>query len=116
MNTAGDAFFATFERPAAALQCAWATREAVHRLGLETRTGLHLGECEMRGEEVTGLAVHTAARVMSKAGGGEILISDSLRGAVTGLDMALEDRGEHPLKGVPGEWHLFAVEGLPQGA
>src|SRR5439155_11640218 len=54
VNTAGDAFFATFERPAAALQCAWATREAVRRLGLETRTGLHLGECEMRGEEVTG--------------------------------------------------------------
>jgi len=116
VNTAGDAFFATFERPAAALQCAWRTCEAVHRLGLETRTGLHLGECEMRGEQVSGLAVHAAARVMSEAMGGEILISDAIRTAVAEPQLSLEDRGQHQLKGVPGEWHLYAVQGLAQNA
>ena len=70
----------------------------------------------MRGEEVSGLAVHTAARVMSKASAGEILISDALRAAVPDLAVSLEDRGAHPLKGVPGEWHLFALEAMSPGA
>ncbi len=113
VNTAGDAFFATFDRPAAGLRCAWALRQAVRALGLETRTGLHVGECEMRGEEVTGLAVHTAARVMSAAGDGEILISEPMRAGLIGTALTLEDRGIHVLKGVPGEWPLYAVETLP---
>jgi class 3 adenylate cyclase len=113
VNTAGDAFFATFSRPAAGLRCAWAMRAAVKGLGLETRTGLHLGECEMRGEEVTGLAVHTAARVMSLAGDGEVLISDPMRAGLAAIDLTLVDRGVHQLKGVPGDWPLYAVETLP---
>jgi class 3 adenylate cyclase len=112
VNTAGDAFFVTFDRPAAGLRCAWAIRSAVQALGLETRIGLHLGECEMRGEEVTGLAVHTAARVMSAAGEGEILISEPMRAGLTGTDLTVDDRGVHQLKGVPGEWSLYAVETL----
>jgi class 3 adenylate cyclase len=112
VNTAGDAFFATFDRPGDGLRCAWAIRGAVRALGLETRTGMHLGECEMRGEEVTGLAVHTAARVMSAASEGEILISDPLRSALGATDLSLDERGVHALKGVPGEWALYAVEGF----
>jgi class 3 adenylate cyclase len=113
INTAGDAFFATFDRPTAGLRCAWALRSAVHELGLETRTGLHLGEGEMRGEEVTGLAVHTAARIMSAAGGGEILISDPLRTGLSETVVTLADRGVHELKGIPGEWPLYSVEAFP---
>jgi class 3 adenylate cyclase len=112
LNTAGDAFFATFDRPASGLRCAWAIRRTVNRLGLETRTGLHLGECDMRGEEVSGLAVHTAARVMSVAGGGEILISQPLRDGLANTDLTFGDRGVHQLKGVPGEWPLYAVKTL----
>ncbi len=110
INTAGDAFFATFSRPMDGLRCALAIRLALRQLGLETRTGLHLGEVEMRGEEVSGLAVHTAARVMAEGGAGEILVSDTMREALSGQELALHDRGRHELKGVPGEWQLFAVE------
>jgi len=110
INTAGDAFFATFERPISGLRCAWAVRASVRKLGLESRTGLHLGECEVRGEQVSGLAVNTAARVMASAGPGEILLSDAMRDAVQQEEVVVLDRGSHQLKGVPGEWHLFAVE------
>jgi class 3 adenylate cyclase len=113
VNTAGDAFFATFDRPAAGLRCAMAMRRSVKGLGLETRTGLHLGECDMRGEEVTGLAVHTAARVMSVAGGGEILMSEPMRDGLADPDLTLDERGIHELKGVPGEWPLYALKTLP---
>ena len=112
MDTAGDGFFVTFERPAAALACAWAIRGGVRALGIETRIGVHVGECEMRGEKVSGLAVHTAARVMSAAADGEILVSGSLREAVTGLNVELADRGLHDLKGIPGAWRLYQVEAL----
>lgn len=110
VNTAGDAFFATFTRPHDALRAAWAIRSAVRQLGLETRTGLHLGEVEMRGEQVSGLAVHTAARVMAAAGDGEVLVSDAMRDAVAADEVSLLDRGRHQLKGVPGDWQLYAVE------
>jgi class 3 adenylate cyclase len=113
VDTAGDGFFATFDRPAAGLSCAWAVRSAVKRLGLNTRTGLHLGECEMRGEKVSGLAVHAAARVMAAARDGEILISDAVRKAASSVDAQLADRGRHELKGVPGEWQLYALEATP---
>ena len=113
VDTAGDGFFATFNRTAAGLSCAWAIRSAVETLGLRIRTGLHVGECEMRGEKVSGLAVHIGARVMAAAGDGEILISDAVREVGSGIDTQLGARGPHELKGVPGEWQLFVLEGEP---
>ena len=110
VNTAGDAFFASFPRPHDAVRAAWAIRAAVKQLGLDTRTGLHLGEVEMRGEQVSGLAVHTAARVMAAAGDGEILVSDAMRDAIDAPGVSTTDRGRHELKGVPGDWQLYAVE------
>jgi class 3 adenylate cyclase len=110
VDTAGDGFFATFNRPGEAVQAAWAIRSSVKQLGLETRTGLHLGEVEMRGERVSGLAVHTAARVMAAAGDGEVLVSDAVRDAIQADDVSLRDRGRQELKGVPGDWQLYAIE------
>jgi len=110
VNTAGDAFFATFGRPMAGLQCAYAIRASVQQLGLQTRTGVHLGDVEMRGEQLSGLAVHTAARVMAKAEPGEVLISEAMREAIQEPEVQLRDRGRHELRGVPGEWQLYAVE------
>jgi len=108
VNTAGDAFFAVFDRPLAAVRCASAIHGAVHQLALECRTGMHLGEVELRGEQVSGLAVHAAARVMAEAQPGEILVSESLR-AVVADELQLVDRGQHELKGLPGEWQLYSV-------
>jgi class 3 adenylate cyclase len=112
VDTAGDGFFATFDRPDAGLNCAWQVRAGAGGLGLDTRTGLHVGECETRGEKVTGVAVHVAARVMSLAGPGEILMSDALREAIRTSELSLHDRGQHQLKGVPGEWQLYSVQEL----
>lgn len=108
VNTAGDAFFAVFDRPANALRCAAAMRERVGELGLRVRTGLHLGDVEMRGEQVSGLAVHAAARVMGAAGPGEIMVSADLAAGLP-PGTALRDMGRRPLRGVPGEWQLYAV-------
>ena len=110
VNTAGDAVFATFNRPMEALRAAWGIHAAVRDLGLETRTGLHLGEVEMRGEQVSGLAVHTAARVMAAGEPGDVLVSDAMREALSSERVAMRDRGYHELKGVPGDWQLYAVE------
>jgi class 3 adenylate cyclase len=112
IDTAGDGFFVTFDRPAAAVHCAWAMQAPMRDLGLELRTGIHVGECEMRGEKVSGLAVHTAARVMAAAGAGEILVSDAVSERLGGLDLRLTDHGVHELKGIPGEWHMYRVDGL----
>jgi class 3 adenylate cyclase len=109
VNTAGDAFFATFDRPAAAVECAQAIRVAVRRLGLGVRTGLHVGDVEMRGEQVSGLAVHAAARVMAEAGEDQILVSSELAELLGEGDTSLRDAGTHELKGVPGHWRLYAV-------
>lgn len=109
VNTAGDSFFATFGSPSAALECARAMRETARALGLETRTGLHYGECELRGEQVSGLEVHAAARVMAEAGAGQIVISAALRQTLP--DSApFADLGAHELKGVPGIWELYRAE------
>jgi class 3 adenylate cyclase len=107
VNTAGDSFFAVFDRPANALRCALALREDVAKLGLRVRTGLHLGDVEMRGEQVSGLAVHAAARVMGQATPGAILISAEL--AAVFPEVSVRDAGRHSLRGVPGEWQLFEV-------
>jgi len=109
VNTAGDAFFATFDRPVAAVRCAAAIAADVKGLGLRVRSGLHVGNVEMRGEQVSGLAVHAAARVMGVAREDQILVSNDLA-ELLGKEIPLTDLGEHALRGVPGEWHLFAVQ------
>ena len=111
IDTAGDGFLATFDGPARAIRCACAIRDRVVSLGLQVRAGLHTGEVEMSGEGPRGLAVHIGARVGAAAGPGEVLISRTVADLVVGSGIQLADRGEHELKGVPGFWRLFAVEG-----
>jgi class 3 adenylate cyclase/pimeloyl-ACP methyl ester carboxylesterase len=109
VNTSGDGFLATFDGPQRAIRCAMAIREAVHALGIEVRAGLHTGECELRGDDIGGIAVHIGARVSALAGPSDVLVSSTLRDLVIGSGLEFEDRGTHQLKGVPGDWHLFAV-------
>jgi class 3 adenylate cyclase len=109
IKATGDGVLAIFDGPARAVQCAGAVREAVQQLGLEIRAGLHTGEIERRGEDVSGIAVHLAQRVQGRAEPGEILVSRTVVDLVAGSDLRFEDRGEHELKGVPGSWKLFAV-------
>jgi class 3 adenylate cyclase len=111
VKTIGDGFLATFDGPQRAIKSALAIRDAVQPLGIELRAGLHTGECEVRGDDVGGIAVHIGARVAALAGPGEILVSGTLRDLVVGSGLEFEDRGAHELKGVPGEWKLFAVAG-----
>lgn len=112
MDTAGDGFFASFDGPARALRCAQAIQgELRQKLQLEIRAGLHTGECERLGDKLSGLAVHIGARVMSIAKPGEILASATVKDLVTGSGLAFREAGVHQLKGVPGEWPLFALEG-----
>ncbi len=109
VDTAGDGFFATFDGPARAVRCATAIGDAAGALGLEVRAGVHTGECELDGEKVRGIAVHTGARVAALAGSGEVLVSSTVKDLVAGSGLEFEDRGQHELKGVPGEWRLYAV-------
>jgi class 3 adenylate cyclase len=108
VDTAGDAFFAIFDRPAKAVECAVAIRTGIRELGLRARTGLHIGDVGIRGETITGLAVHAAARVMAAAGDDQIMISSDLADLL-GESVPLRDAGRHSLKGVPGLWQLFEV-------
>jgi pimeloyl-ACP methyl ester carboxylesterase len=108
VDTAGDGFLATFDGPARAIRCACAVRDAVRSLRLEIRAGLHTGECELMGDKVGGIAVHTGARVASAAGPGEVLVSSTVRDLVAGSGIRFEDRGEHELRGL-GSWHLYSV-------
>ena len=109
VNTIGDSFVATFDGPGRAVECAVAIRDAVRALGLEVRTGLHTGEIELRGDDIGGIGVHVAARVVGHAAGGEVLTSAAVPLLVAGSAIQFEDRGEHELKGVPGTWHVYAV-------
>jgi class 3 adenylate cyclase len=109
IDTAGDGFFASFEGPIRAIRCARAIGESVRSLGIEVRAGLHTGECERVDGKLSGLAVNIGARVAAVAGPGEILVSSTVKDLVAGSSLAFEDRGAHELKGVPGEWHLYAV-------
>jgi class 3 adenylate cyclase len=109
VDTAGDGFFASFDGPARAIRCAQAIREAVEPLGVELRTGLHTGECELLDGKVGGIAVHIGARVAEAAGPGEVLVSSTVKDLVAGSGLEFDDRGSAELKGVPGEWRLFAV-------
>ena len=109
IETAGDGFFATFDGPIRAIECAVAIRAAVRELGLEIRAGLHTGECELIGEKPGGIAVNLGARVAAKAGSGEVLVSQTVKDLVAGSGITFEDRGVAELKGIPGTWRLYAV-------
>jgi class 3 adenylate cyclase len=111
ISTAGDGFQASFDGPARAIRCARAITDAVRKLGIEVRVGIHTGECEVRGDDLAGLTVHIAARVGALAGTCEVLVSGTIRDLVVGSGIEFTDRGEHELKGVPGTWRLFAVGG-----
>jgi class 3 adenylate cyclase len=109
VNTSGDSFLAMFDGPQRAIRCAMSIRDAVQSLGIEVRAGLHTGECELRGDDIGGIAVHIGARVSALAGPNDVLVSSTLRDLVIGSGLEFEDRGAHQLKGVPGEWHISAV-------
>ena len=111
VNTSGDGFLAMFDGPQRAIRCAMAIRDAVKALGIEVRAGLHTGECEVRGDDIGGIAVHIGARVSALAGANDVLVSSTLRDLVIGSGLEFEGRGAHELKGVPGDWHLFAIVG-----
>jgi len=109
LDTAGDGFFAAFDGPGRAIECASAIRDAVRARGLEVRAGLHTGECERVDGKLGGIAVPTGARIASLAEPGEVLVSSTVKDLVAGSGIEFEDRGTRELKGVPGEWRLFAV-------
>ena len=109
VDTAGDGFFATFDGPARGIRCAKAVVEAVQGMGLDVRAGLHTGEVELAGNAVRGIAVHTGARVASIAGPGEVLVSGTVKDLIAGSGIELLPRGTHQLKGIPGEWRVYAV-------
>ena len=109
IKTMGDGFRATFDGPARAIRAATSSADAVKRLGIEIRAGLHTGECEILGDDVGGLAVAIGARVGAKARASEVLVSRTVKDLVAGSGLAFEDAGEHELKGVPDRWHLYRV-------
>ena len=107
----GDGFLATFDGPTRAVRCATALAERMPQLGIDVRSGLHTGECELRGDDIGGIAVHIGARVAGLAGAGEILVSNTVKDLVNGSGITFRDRGAHTLKGLPGEWQLFSPSG-----
>jgi class 3 adenylate cyclase/pimeloyl-ACP methyl ester carboxylesterase len=111
VKTLGDGFIATFDGPARGARCARAIVEGVEALGLEVRAGLHTGECELLDGDVTGIAVHIGARISAMAGGGEVLVSSTVKDLAVGSGLQFSDRGVHALQGVPGEWRAYALEG-----
>ena len=110
VKTTGDGVLATFDGPARGIRCACAIAEEIKPLGIEVRAGLHTGECEMTDDDVGGIAVHIGARVAALAGAGEVLVSSTVKDLVAGSGLRFGDRGNQSLKGVPGEWRIFAVE------
>jgi class 3 adenylate cyclase len=110
VKTTGDGFLATFDGPARAIRAADALRAGLRELRLEVRVGLHTGECELLGTDIGGIAVHIAARVLGRAGAGEILCSRTVKDLVAGSGFRFADRGTHRLKGIPDDWQLYAVE------
>jgi class 3 adenylate cyclase len=109
INTTGDGFLAAFDGPARAIHCARAIRDAAHGLGLEIRAGLHTGECEVRGNDLSGVSVHTAQRVSALGRPGEILVTSTVRDMVAGSGITFNDRGLHTLKGLPDKRQILAV-------
>ncbi|MGQ0532808.1 MAG: adenylate/guanylate cyclase domain-containing protein [Caulobacteraceae bacterium] len=108
-NVAGDGFLATFDGPARAVRCALELAKEVRQLGIEIRAGVHIGECEVLGDDVGGVAVHIGARIMAEAVPGEVLASGTIKDLVAGSGLTFADRGAQALKGVPGEWRLFSA-------
>jgi class 3 adenylate cyclase len=109
VKTTGDGILATFDGPARAIQCGLAICDGARQLGVEVRVGVHTGEVERRGDDVAGIGVHIAARVQARAQPGEVWVSRTVTDLVTGSGITFNDRGEHPLKDVPGAWQLFTV-------
>jgi class 3 adenylate cyclase len=109
VRVVGDSFLATFDGPARGIRCASSIREAVRSLGIEIRAGLHTGEIELAASGIEGIAVHIGARIAALAESGEILVSGTVKDLVVGSGVRFEGRGAHALKGVPGEWSVFAV-------
>jgi class 3 adenylate cyclase len=109
IDTAGDGFFCRFDGPARAIACARRIIDGAHELDLGVRVGVHTGECELVNEKIAGIAVVTGARVSSLARSGEVLVTSTVKDLVAGSGLGFEDRGSHELKGVPGEWRLYAV-------
>jgi class 3 adenylate cyclase len=109
VDTAGDGFFAAFDGPARAVLCAKSIVGGVRELGIDVRSGLHTGECEIVDGKMSGIAVHTGARVAAHAGAGEVLVSSTVKDLVAGSGLEFEDRGIHELRGIPGEWRLYAA-------
>jgi class 3 adenylate cyclase len=110
IDTTGDGFFATFDGPARGVRCACSIVEAVRSLAIEVRAGLHTGECDVAEDDMSGIAVHIGARVAALAAPREVLVSRTVKDLVAGSGLRFQDRGIQSLKGVPGDWHLFAVE------
>jgi pimeloyl-ACP methyl ester carboxylesterase len=108
IDTAGDGFLASFDGPARAIRCGAAVREEARSIGVEIRAGVHTGECEVMGDKLGGIAVHIGSRVAGKAAPGEIVVSQTVRDLVAGSGLSFAERGAHALKGVPGEWRLYA--------
>lgn len=109
VDTAGDGFFSTFDGPARAIRCACSIRDAVRGLGIEIRAGIHTGEVELTGEKIGGIAVHIGSRVTAMAQANEVLVSSTVKDLVAGSGIGFASHGSHVLKGIPGEWQLFAV-------
>ncbi len=105
----GDGFLSAFDSPARAIRCATAICRAMPNIGLQVRVGIHSGECEVIGDDLGGIAVHIGARIGALAGPNEVLVSQTVKDAVIGSDISFDDRGAHDLKGVPGQWRLYAV-------
>jgi class 3 adenylate cyclase len=110
IDTAGDGFLAAFDGPARGVRAACAVADSVRQLGLDVRAGLHTGECEVMGAKLGGIAVHIGARIAALAKAGEVLVSSTVKDLVAGSGLAFVERGPHALKGVPGEWRLYAVD------
>jgi len=110
IDTAGDGFLAAFDGPARGVRAACAVTDSVRQLGLDVRAGLHTGECEVMGPKLGGIAVHIGARIAALAKAGEVLVSSTVKDLVAGSGLAFVERGPHALKGVPGEWRLYAVD------
>ncbi len=110
VQSTGDGHLITFDGPTQAIRCAEALRAGAETLGIEIRAGIHTGECELLDDDIGGIAVHIAARILGQAGAGEILVSRTVRDLVVGSGTGFEDRGNVELRGVPGTWQLLAVD------